>query len=53
MKPGDQVTVKGKIVEIVDNEDFGLKYTIKIVCNGKNVTMTFDDSEIIDNSTGD
>ena len=48
---GDTVTISGRIVEIVSNEDFGTRYSVRIKSNDKMVTLSFEEDEIDGGST--
>ena len=50
---GDTVTVSGRIVEVVSNEDYGTRYSVKIKSNDKMVTLTFEEDELGGGSTPD
>ena len=43
---GDQVQISGKVVEVVSNEDFGTRYSIKMKSNDKMVILNFEEDEI-------
>jgi len=43
---GDQVQISGKVVEVVSNEDFGTRYSVKLKSNDKMVTLNFEEDEI-------
>ena len=48
---GDQVQISGKVVEVVSNEDFGTRYSVKMKSNDKMVILNFEEDEIGDGST--
>lgn len=43
---GDSVTINGKITEVVSNEDFGTRYSVKLKSNDKMVILNFEEDEI-------
>ena len=42
----DTVTITGKVSEVVSNEDFGTRYTVKVKSNDKMIYLNFEEDEI-------
>ena len=43
---GDVVSVKGRVIEVVSSEDYGVRYQVKVKANDKSVVLTFEEDEV-------